>query len=187
MLGSLLPDLLLILISGAVIVIDWWRGVFDNPTLQNFDPNLPTPPELLDLSLTIRLFDVWFFENPWVITAQNTFHSPVVLAVLIVSGYLLWKRGNVWGASLFWMACASMLHTLIDIPLHVDDGPLYLFPLNWELRYAAPISYWDPEFGGRAWSIFEHALDVVLLLWLVWTNRNWFAKGYFFGSRKRTI
>lgn len=175
MLGSILPDFLLIMITAGTILIDWQRGVFRNPDFANIDTGAPTPPELLDQSLTMRLFDVWFFENPWVIAAQNTFHSPVVLIVLITVGYVLWKRGNVWGASLFWLACAAMLHTLIDIPLHVDDGPLYLFPLNWELRYFAPISYWDPRYGGREWSMFEHLLDVVLLAWLAWSNRSWIA------------
>jgi hypothetical protein len=59
-----------------------------------------------------------------------------------------------------------MLHTLIDIPLHVTDGPLLLFPLNWTLRYRSPVSYWDPSFYGREWSIFEHLLDAVLLIYL---------------------
>lgn len=176
LIGSFLPDVMLVAISVVVIFIDWWRGVFNNPAFANMQPGSATPPELLDLSLTMRLFDVWFFENPWVIAAQNTFHSPLILSLLIVTGYVQWKAGRGWGQPLFWMMCAAMLHTLIDIPLHVEDGPLYLFPFNWELRYRAPISYWDPRSGGVAWSIFEHVLDLVLLIWLVWRKRDWFTK-----------
>ncbi len=175
MLGSVLPDLLLIAISAVAIGVDFVRGVFRDPLFADLTPGTPTPPELLDLSMTMRLFDVWFFESPWVISAQNIFHSPIILSIMIFAGYQLWRRDHKRGAALFWMACAAMLHSLIDIPLHTNDGPLLLYPFNWKLRYFSPISYWDPNYYGREWSIFEHGLDVVLLLWLGWT----YGRGYF--------
>jgi hypothetical protein len=58
-----------------------------------------------------------------------------------------------------------MLHSLIDIPRHVDDGPLLIFPLNWTWHFHHPISYWDRYYYGREWSIFEHLLDATLLLY----------------------
>lgn len=185
MLGSILPDLLLIAISGYAIANDFVRGVFRDPRFGEIQAGSVTPPELLDLSMTMRLFDVWFFENPWIISAQNIFHSPIILTVMIVAGYQLWKRGNQRGGALFWLACAAMLHSLIDIPLHTNDGPLLLYPFNWTWRYFSPISYWDPNYYGREWSIFEHSLDVVLLIWLGWSNRGWL-KGWF-GRKNKPI
>jgi hypothetical protein len=175
LLGSVLPDLLLITISGVAIATDFARGVFRDPRFAELPAGTPTPPELLELSMTMRLFDVWFFESPWIISAQNIFHSPIILVTLIVVGYQLWRRGCKRGAALFWLACAAMVHSLIDIPLHTNDGPLLLYPLNWTWRYLSPISYWDPNYYGREWSLFEHSLDVVLLGWLGWSNRRWFA------------
>ncbi len=173
MLGSILPDVLLIAISGIAIASDFARGVFRDPRFTQLTPDTPTPTELLDLSMTMRLFDVWFFENRWIISAQNIFHSPLILTTLIIVGYQLWRRGQKRGAALFWIACAALLHSLIDIPLHTNDGPLLLFPFNWTYRYFSPLSYWDPNYYGREWSIFEHGLDVVLLVWLGWSNRGW--------------
>lgn len=42
-----------------------------------------------------------------------------------------------------WFLASCMLHTLVDIPVHHDDGPLVFWPVNWSYRFASPISYWD--------------------------------------------
>ncbi len=163
--GSILPDMFLIILSIIAIVRDVVTGVFINNEFAS-TPGIPPTPELLEISMTAKLFEVWFFENPWVITAQNLFHSPLLLAIFIVVSYMAWQRGWRWGVWCFWLFCAAMLHTLIDIPLHVTDGPLLLFPLNWHLRFISPVSYWDPKFYGREWRIFEHLLMLVLLIFL---------------------
>lgn len=166
MLGSVLPDLPLITISIATIGYDWLTGAFANADFSAASSGASPPPELIDASMTMRLFEVWFFEDPWVITAQNLFHSPLLVAIFMLFGLWAYRRGLAWGRAFFWLSVAAMLHTLVDIPLHVDDGPLLLFPLNWTLRYTSPISYWDPNYYGREWSIFEHLLDAALLLYL---------------------
>lgn len=169
LLGSFLPDLPLILLSFVTIGRDLTTGAFGQIDFATLEPGAPTPAEWLEVSMTMRLFDVWFFENPWVITLHNLFHSPLLVAFYIALAYWLWRRkvkGSDW---FFWLACAAMLHTLLDIPLHTTDGPLLLFPLNWTWRYASPISYWDPQYYGREWSAFEHTLDAILLVYLGWT------------------
>ena len=155
LLGSVLPDVLLIVITIVCGLIDLSRGA-------TLDPRTGSR----ESSLMWQLFDDWFFNNPWVITAQNLFHSPLLVAVFILTAYLLWRRGRATGW-FFWLFCAAMLHTLIDIPLHANDGPLLLFPLNWSLRFESPISYWDPQFYGREFFIFEHLLDLVLVTLLL--------------------
>lgn len=167
--GSFVPDLLLILIAAVCIARDLLVGAFNRIDFDSVEPGTPPPPEFLEASLTIRLFEVWFFENPWVIAAQNLFHGPILVAFFMLIGYLVWRNGRAWGGWFFWFSSAAMLHTLIDIPLHVTDGPLVFFPFDWSYRYAAPISYWDPDYYGREWSLFEHSLDLVLLIYLVYT------------------
>jgi len=158
LLGSVLPDLLLIGISIAIIGFDILAG--------NFADGAPGPAAAPGSSWTQQLFDVWFFEHPAVIAAQNLFHSPLLVALFMLIGLQAYRRGRRWGAGFFWLSAAAMLHTLIDIPLHVHDGPLLLFPLNWTLRFHSPISYWDPNHFGREWSLFEHLLDLTLLIYL---------------------
>ena len=177
LLGSLLPDLALILIAVVCLTRDWLLGVFSSNEWVNHDMLVKASDELLNLSWTASLFDDWFFNNPIVITLQNTFHSPFILVLLIGIVYWYWnktryipsdKKLNNAFSYLFWVFCAALLHTLIDIPLHTTDGPLIFFPIDWSYRYASPISYWDPMHHGRAWSLFEHSLDVVLAIYLLW-------------------
>lgn len=166
LLGSILPDLPLITISIITIGYDLLAG--------NFAGGPPGPDTPLSSSVTQKLFDIWFFEDPWVITAQNLFHSPLLVALFMLIGLWAYRQGKRWGAGFFWLSAAAMLHTLIDIPLHVDDGPLLLFPLNWTLRFRSFISYWDPNYYGLEWSIFEHLLDLALLIYLFVRYRpNW--------------
>ncbi|MCB8950397.1 MAG: metal-dependent hydrolase [Ardenticatenales bacterium] len=171
LLGSVLPDLPLIALSLVALLRDLFTGIFSRVDFSAIPPGTPPPPELLDASMTMRLFDVWFFQDPWVITAYNAFHSPLLVIIYIAVGYAAWRLDRRWGGWFFWLSCAAMLHTLADIPLHVTDGPLPLFPLNWTWRFHSPLSYWDPQYHGREWSLFEHTLDVALLLLLL--ARNW--------------
>jgi len=160
--GSLAPDLILIVVGVSFIIYDTLSGTFD---IQD---------EVLraQQSLTIRLFDDWFFNNPWMIAGHHLFASPLLDVIYLGLGYWLWRRGHAWAGWLFWFACACVLHTLIDIPLHYDDGPLLLFPLNWEWRFYSPISYWDPARYGTEFTIFEHTFILGLLGYIVYTYRQ---------------
>ena len=178
--GSILPDLALIIIAIICIARDWFVGVFKSPAWQQFDSSHAPTSFLLDLSWTVSLFDDWFFNHSVVITLQNTFHSPLILLALIAICYFSWcKRAKIRSKNtcsrysvLFWIFCAALLHTIIDIPLHSTDGPLIFFPFDWNYRFASPISYWDPNYYGHIWSIFEHSLDIVILLFLIFYWRK---------------
>ena len=173
MIGSFAPDALLTLLTILFIVLDAISG------------NFSSDPETLfnGPSLVGRLFSDWFFNNGWVITAQNMFHSPLLILLYGLAGWLLWRYRHVAaGAWLFWFAVSCMLHTLIDIPLHYDDGPLLLFPLHWSLRFMSPVSYWDPSRYGRQFFFIEHSLDLLLIVLLLVTYRRAIA-----GWLRRTI
>ena len=121
-----------------------------------------------------HMFDTLFFEDPFWIAAHNLLHSPTMLALLLGGGWLF-KRftGRGWGwAKWFLIGCAA--HTLLDIPVHHNDGPLLFFPLEWQTRFSSPVSYWDPDYYGGVFAWFELALDVALLTYLVtpWFKRR---------------
>ena len=66
-----------------------------------------------------------------------------------------------------WFLAACLFHSLVDIVTHHDDGPLLLWPLEWTLRYESPVSYWDHQFHGNNFFIFEVILDLLLVMMLV--------------------
>ncbi len=159
LIGSIIPDSLLTIIAIVCGIIDISRGNFGPPG-SNAD------------SLMHQLFSDWYFNNPWVMSAQQLFHSPLMVAIFIAIGYFLWKRNVRGGGWFFWLSCAAMLHTLIDIPLHYDDGPLLLWPLNWDLRYYSPVSYWDSDHYGVPTMIYEHFMDVIFIGILIARRRG---------------
>jgi hypothetical protein len=73
-------------------------------------------------------------------------------------------RNRRWGRKLRLFVAGCALHTAVDFLTHVDDGPLYAFPLDWQSRLRAPVSYWDPAHHGRSVRLLEHLLDLLLLL-----------------------
>ena len=152
MLGSIAPDVLLILLTLGFIF-------YDLLVTNTLGPN--------GQSSVGYLFDTLFFESWWVNLIHNVFHAPILVVLYMMIGYWLFKQGKIWGAKLFWFATACLLHTLIDTSLHYDDGPLILFPFNWQMRFYSPISYWDPEHYGIEFALFEHILDIFLIVVLL--------------------
>ena len=165
MLGSIMPDLPLIVISIICMLLDLNAG-------NRLDPGNQAAAHQ---SYTGYLFDYMFFHEPWVMAAHNLFHAPLLIIVYIALGYWAWKKGMGWGSALFWLGCACALHTAIDIPLHYDDGPLLFFPFDWQTRFYSPISYWDPRRYGVPFAIFEHLLLIGMLLYLA---VNWWRRRY---------
>ncbi|MBK8050750.1 MAG: metal-dependent hydrolase [Anaerolineales bacterium] len=105
-----------------------------------------------------------FYNHPLWIIGHNFFHSLLIDGALLLVGLWWWKqRGSRWGMMLFWLAGSMLVHVGIDIFTHHSDGPLFLFPIDWRYRFASPISYWEPAYGGRQFAAFERALDLVLL------------------------
>jgi len=151
--GSIWPDLPLITIAVICIIADSIRHTDDNSN---------------DSSWTDQLFSTWYFSNPWVKAAHNLFHSCITLSVMLSLAYYRSKAPNTTHNSsatwCFWALMACCLHTLCDIPVHHDDGPLIFFPLNWDYRFRSPLSYWDPAYHGREFGIFEHGVDACILL-----------------------
>ncbi|MEZ4863055.1 MAG: hypothetical protein R3C14_17175 [Caldilineaceae bacterium] len=169
MIGSIMPDIPLILLSVGAMILDLLAG-------NRMDPG--NEHEAIH-SYTGYLFRVAFFHDPWVQTAHNLFHAPFLIILYVAVGYWAWRQGRRWGAGLFWFGLACALHTAVDIPLHHDDGPLVFFPFDWQTRFMSPVSYWDPRYHGRPFAIFEHLLLLGMLFYLAVT---WWQQ-----RRKRTV
>ncbi len=109
-------------------------------------------------------FGTLFFEDPVWITVQNTLHSPVVLAGLLGVGKI------VQSSKLTAFAAGCMLHTLMDIPVHHNDGPLVFFPFDWDFRVDSPVSYYDRDHYGGIVAPIDMAATVLGGAYLV---RQW--------------
>ena len=114
-----------------------------------------------------HIFDHLYFQDPLWIAFHSFLHSPLNLGLLFAANYCFrnrWPRLARW---FFWFLSACLLHSLVDVVTHFDDGPVLFWPLNWSYRFASPISYWDPNHYGSEFARFEHVLDLVLLGYLL--------------------
>ncbi len=163
LIGSFAPDAPLIVMGIGSILVGLAGG--DAATLGG--PAGERPAQYL--------FETLFFHGMWVKFFHNFLHAPFIVLAMIIIGYVAWNRGRKWGATLFWFSLSCMFHTAIDITCHVKDGPLILFPFDWETRFHSPISYWDPDYYGIQFTIFEQTLVLGCLIYLVfgwWRKRN---------------
>ena len=139
-----------------------------------------------------HMFSELFFHDPIWISLHNVLHSPTVLIIALVINWWVCQRtpeeadqgtdlphsdsatpASFWNSwwTWFWLSC--LLHTLVDIPVHHDDGPLVFWPLNWSFRYLSPISYWDPKHFGGTVLVVEVLIVLGLLAYriFVWRSR----------------
>ena len=111
-------------------------------------------------------FDNLYFNNPWWIAAHNFLHSPTALVIYAI---LLWRfvdkpntRGHWWLSFVF----GCMVHSVIDIFTHYDDGPVLFFPFDWHTRFYSPLSYWDRAHYADQFFFIELGINIVLLGYL---------------------
>lgn len=155
LIGSFLPDVPLVLITIGYAIY------------RQYNPDVP------DDFIFGSNYDRLYFENPWWILGHNLFHAPLLITIYGFVGWMAWKRGRAWGMVLFWFAIGCGLHSFIDIFTHATDGPVLFFPLNWTYRFPAPISYWDPEYGGKIFAPLEHLFVLIMLIYFA---LNWWRK-----------
>jgi hypothetical protein len=125
------------------------------------------------------MFHDLFFTDPFWISCHNLLHSPTLLLMGLLSVWGLKQRFGVAQPRLFWFLVSCLIHTAIDIPVHVDDGPLLFFPFNWSIRFYGPVSYWDDQHFGREVSLVELILNGALLAYLIIPGvRRWWVKRF---------
>jgi hypothetical protein len=61
---------------------------------------------------------------------------------------------------------SALLHSIIDFLCHRDDAHMHFWPLT-EWRFRSPVSYWDGNYYGHQFSLFEAALGLffAVVLW----------------------
>ncbi len=155
LLGSFLPDIPLMVLSVGYVVYHRWLE--------------PMPTQGF-----FSRYDYHFFNDPLWIVPHNFLHAPFILALLLAVSWPGMRRGHRWMTLLFWLAVGASFHTLVDVFTHNYDGPLLLFPFNWSYRYRGPVSYWDPRYYGRPFTLFEYLLDLAILGYFLvrWRQRR---------------
>lgn len=111
-------------------------------------------------------FDNLYFNNPLWVASHNLLHSPTALLLYAI---FLWRhrnqpntRGHWWLSFVF----GCMVHSVIDIFTHYNDGPVLFFPFDWHTRFNSPVSYWDRAHYASQFFWVELGINIVLLGYL---------------------
>lgn len=148
--GAIAPDLPLWLLTlGGMIYYRWFLGWSAADTFR-------------------LMFDQLYFHHPLWLASHNVLHAPFVLGAGLA---WVWPKRRHIGSNhrwLFWFFLACLLHSVVDVFTHADDGPLVFFPLDWQTRFRSPVSYWDSRYFGHVFQWFELALDLACLIYLVY-------------------
>ena len=112
-----------------------------------------------------------YYAPAWQVFFDFPNSLPLVAVGLLVA---LWLGRRI-AAAFF---ASMLLHSLMDLPLHHDDGHRHFWPLS-DFRFASPISYWDPTRYG-AWVTAAEALLVLavpacFILWRREAGLRWAA------------
>ena len=93
-------------------------------------------------------------------------------------GFLIWGTlfiSAVWGGHILLRAFAGsgLLHAFADFATHHDDARRQFWPMS-DWVFQSPVSYWDRQFYGDVFAVFEVGLAVFLSLILCWRlKRAW--------------
>lgn len=104
------------------------------------------------------------FDHPIVIVLRQLGHSIIVWLVIMIITLVFtkWKL-SPWKALLYgWLG-----HIVIDLVTHVRDAVPILYPLN-DFIVRGPISYWDPNFYGREFSIVHSIFFFSAIIYLIY-------------------
>jgi hypothetical protein len=138
-----------------------------------------------------EIFHYRYLEEPWT-TAQAFLNSfPLYLLILAIGMTTMtrYSAGDLTPASRFAtthhnrkaaigsfltiFAVSALMHISADFLLHHEDARSQFWPLSdWVFR--SPISYWDPDYFGNYFAIFEICLGLFLtaILWQRFVRRS---------------
>jgi len=114
------------------------------------------------------VFNELYFSDAW----QRIFaidNSLPLFGLLLALG--LWLRKPVLVA----FAGAAVLHLLLDLPLHHDDGRPHFWPFS-DWVFESPVSYWDSARHARVIAPIEGAACLLLVVGLWRRFRGWPAR-----------
>jgi hypothetical protein len=122
------------------------------------------------------IFGILYWQ-PWWQTANAIGHNFWLWGGLLLAAILFRERQTLSAAAIDrWsvviaLAASGLLHTAVDFLCHREDAHMSFWPVtNW--KFMSPVSYWDSQYFGREFQMFETALGLVLAILLFMRFRH---------------
>ncbi len=100
-----------------------------------------------------------YFQPGWQALFDSFNSVPLVLLFVLIARWA-GRPGPMY------LGLSMLVHFVLDLPLHHDDGHRHLYPLSmW--RFDSPVSYWDPAHFGHIMAPVEMLLvaGLSVILW----------------------
>jgi membrane-bound metal-dependent hydrolase YbcI (DUF457 family) len=107
-----------------------------------------------------EIFGKIYWEHWWQVS--NAIGHSFLLwgAILAVS---LMAKTQSWSGFGVALSGSALLHSFIDFLCHREDAHMHFWPIS-EWRFRSPVSYWDSNYYGHQFGLFEAALGLALAL-----------------------
>ncbi|MGH3087607.1 MAG: hypothetical protein ACRDSJ_09855 [Rubrobacteraceae bacterium] len=114
---------------------------------------------------TGAILDAIYFTGPFGATG-SAMHSALPVVVLLVL-YRIFKLGRRDGRRiLIWFLLGWFGHTIVDFLTHVDDARPLFWPIS-DWLWSSPVSYYNPDYYGREFSLMVNGLAFVIIISLL--------------------
>jgi hypothetical protein len=117
-----------------------------------YQKSIGTPEQLI--------WSAKYFEDSWQLLFDVFHLIPIALFIMLLSQWF--DRRLV-----FLIAASSLLHMLMDLPLHHDDAHRHFLPLS-QWRFESPVSYWDPRYYGHIMLRLEMVFVGLSCAYVLW-------------------
>lgn len=107
------------------------------------------------------LVDRFYFEDHAFIAFHHLLHSPTNYVFIL---FAWWTCRAFFGARVdivLNFVAGAFSHALVDLCTHAEDGALFLWPLDWNVRLNAGVNQWDLASTGILVAAMEAAIWLV--------------------------
>ncbi|MGI9317470.1 MAG: hypothetical protein ACR2QW_09085 [bacterium] len=119
-----------------------------------------------------------YYEAFWQNLFDATNSIPLLSIALLIS---ISMKGYTWA----FMFGSMIIHCLLDLPVHHDDGHRHFFPIS-DFRFQSPVSYWNPDYHGNVVGLMEMALFLAGIVYL-WNSEHGPERSFYSLTRLRTV
>lgn len=127
--------------------------------------------EFLRNSTGCETFHYRYLEPPWTDIQAVINSIPISVLILAIGAAIRFWGSKPVGALILVFALSALLHLCCDILLHHDDARRQFWPISdWIFR--SPVSYWDPQYYGKYFVVFELFLGLSLAIILIQRFRS---------------
>jgi hypothetical protein len=115
-----------------------------------------------------------YWQEPWQFFSAVSNSIPMWILFCAV-GFAIFKKSTSLksvGLAVLIFSSATLVHVMVDFLTHASDAHVHFWPLT-DWRFHSPVSYYERAFYGRIVGLFEVAMGLGIIVYLVTRFKYW--------------